>query len=203
MAVATDGPVRAERRMQQRLERGEAAALSELYDRYASLVHGLANRVLDDERAADAVTREVFAQVWENPSAHDPGRGPVRTWLSELTRDLAVRRLHARGAAELRRDGADPEDPEAREELQEKVREAAVAARADYIVTSMPASLRAALNLAYHHRRDYRGAAADLGVTEVEIRRRMRLGLQLLSTAHAVTPPKSLPDADRGPGGAA
>lgn len=48
----------------------------------------------------------------------------------------------------------------------------------------MPASLRAALELAYIQRRDYRQAAADLGVTGDEARRRLRLGLQLLSTAN-------------------
>ncbi|NEE22389.1 RNA polymerase, partial [Streptomyces sp. SID7499] len=41
------------------------------------------------------------------------------------------------------------------------------------------------LELAYIHRRDYRQTAADLGVTEDEARRRLRLGLQLLSTANA------------------
>ncbi len=56
-----------DRKMQQRLARGEAAALGEMYDRFASLVHNLAHRVLDDERAADSVTREVFARVWEHP----------------------------------------------------------------------------------------------------------------------------------------
>jgi RNA polymerase sigma-70 factor (ECF subfamily) len=48
--------------------------------------------------------------------------------------------------------------------------------------------LRAALELAYFQRRDYRQAAADLGVTEDEARRRLRLGLQLLSTAHDAGP---------------
>ncbi|GAA0489099.1 hypothetical protein GCM10010361_62880 [Streptomyces olivaceiscleroticus] len=48
----------------------------------------------------------------------------------------------------------------------------------------MPAPLRAALELAYFQRRDYRQTAADLGVTEDEARRRLRLGLQLLATAH-------------------
>ena len=62
-----DAPPRWDRKMQQRLARGEAAALGELYDRFASLVHGLAHRVLGDERAADGITREVFAHVWEHP----------------------------------------------------------------------------------------------------------------------------------------
>jgi RNA polymerase sigma-70 factor (ECF subfamily) len=68
-----------------------------------------------------------------------------------------------------------------------------VAARADYIVTAMPAPLRAALDLAYVQRRDYRQAAADLDVTEDEARRRLRLGLQLLATAHD-SGPSEAPD---------
>ena len=50
-------------------------------------------------------------------------------------------------------------------------------------VRSLPAPLRAALELAYFQRRDYRQTALDLGVTDDEARRRLRLGLQLLATA--------------------
>jgi RNA polymerase sigma-70 factor (ECF subfamily) len=183
-----DVPPRWDRKMQQRLARGEAAALGELYDRFASLVHGLAHRVLGDERAADSITREVFAHVWEHPDAYDPRQGPLRTWVAALTHRLAVQRLRATETAALT-----PGDTgtEATEELERKVRRASVAARADYIVHSMPTPLRAALDLAYFQRRDYRQTAVDLGVTEDEARRRLRLGLQLLSTAH---------DAGRPPG---
>ncbi|OAH12095.1 RNA polymerase sigma factor [Streptomyces jeddahensis] len=177
--MAKESPPRWDRRMQQRLARGEAAALGELYDRFASLVHGLAHRVLDDEEDADRITREVFAHVWENPDAFDPRQGPLRSWVATLTHRLAVQRLRQTEAAALARDGSGTT-----EDLERKVRRASAAARADYIVTNMPAPLRAALELAYFQRRDYRQAAADLGVTEDEARRRLRLGLQLLSTAH-------------------
>lgn len=187
-----DAPPRWDRRMQQRLARGEAAALGELYDRFASLVHGLAHRVLGDERAADRITREVFAHVWEHPDTYDPRQGPLRTWVATLTHRLAVQRLRATETAALTEGGAgSPED--FTEELERKVRHASVAARADYIVHSMPAPLRAALELAYVQRRDYRQTAADLGVTEDEARRRLRLGLQLLSTAHDAAPPGAPP----------
>ena len=180
-----DAPPRWDRKMQQRLARGEAAALGELYDRFASLVHGLAHRVLGDERAADGITREVFAHVWEHPEAYDPQQGPLRSWVATLTHRLAVQRLRTTETAALAQgSGGSTED------LERKVRRASVAARADYIVTSMPAPLRAALDLAYFQRRDYRQTAADLGVTEDEARRRLRLGLQLLATAHdAGAPP--------------
>ncbi len=70
-----DAPPRWDRKMQQRLARGEAAALGELYDRFASLVHSLAHRVLGDERAADGVTREVFAHVsGSTPTPTTPSR---------------------------------------------------------------------------------------------------------------------------------
>jgi RNA polymerase sigma-70 factor (ECF subfamily) len=186
-----DAPPRWDRKMQQRLARGEAAALGELYDRYASLVHSLAHRVVGEEHAADTVTREVFAHVWEHPETYDPKQGPLRSWIAGVTHRLAVQRLRDREERQRRERGEWDGEVPGGEELESKVRRASVAARADYIVHSMPAPLRAALELAYFQRRDYRQTAVDLGVTEDEARRRLRLGLQLLSTAH---------DAGRPPG---
>ncbi|MFD7501766.1 RNA polymerase sigma factor [Streptomyces sp. NPDC059850] len=185
--MANDAPPRWDRRMQQRLARGEAAALGELYDRFASLIHHLAHRVLEDEDAADRITREVFAYVWENPDAYDPKQGSLRSWIATLAHRQAVHRLRSRTTEDSDSEGEGGGDDVA---VEERVRDASVAARADYIVTSMPAPLRAALELAYFDRRDYRQAAAALGVTEDEARRRLRLGLQLLSTAY-VPPPRT------------
>ncbi|MGX2995332.1 sigma-70 family RNA polymerase sigma factor [Streptomyces sp. JNUCC 64] len=188
--MAKDVPPRWDRRTHQRLTRGEAAALGELYDRYASLVHGLAHRVLADEAGADRITREVFTHVWEHPGAYDPRQGPLRTWVASLTHRFAVERLRRTETAALTEGTADAAASTA--ELERKVRHAATTARADYIVAAMPASLRTALEQAYFQRRDYRTTAADLGVTAEEARRRLRLGLQLLATAHdtAGTPPE-------------
>ncbi|MFF8384958.1 RNA polymerase sigma factor [Streptomyces kanasensis] len=194
--MAKDTPPRWDRRMQQRLARGEAAALGELYDRFASLVHNTAHRVLEDQETADLVTREVFGYVWENPDAYDPREeGSLRAWIARLARRQAVYRLRQSGARALAEHGGG-----SAEELEQKVRRAAVAARADYIVTAMPAPLRKALELAYFQRRDYRQTAADLGVTEDEARRRLRLGLQLLSTAHT-RPVEGSPPGHGGYGG--
>jgi RNA polymerase sigma-70 factor (ECF subfamily) len=181
-------PLHWDRTMRQRLARGEAAALGEFYDRFACLVHGLAHRVLGDERAADRITREVFTHVWQHPDTYDPKQGPLRTWVATLAHRLAVQRLRDTETAALVREGAGSP-----EELEGKVRDASVAARADYIVQSMPGPLRAALELAYFQRRDYRETAADLGVTEDEARRRLRLGLQLLSTARGAGTPGAPP----------
>lgn len=103
----------------------------------------------------------------------------MRSWIASLAQRQSVHLLRAAEAELMRAGGA-----RTAEEVEEKVRAASRAARADYIVTSMPAPLRDALELAYFKRRDYRQAAADLGVTEDEARRRLRLGLQLLSSAN-------------------
>ncbi|MFI0718808.1 sigma-70 family RNA polymerase sigma factor [Streptomyces sp. NPDC021224] len=171
--MATPAPPRWDRKMRQRLARGEEAALGELYDRYASMVHNLAYRVLDDDDAADQITREVFGYVWENPDDFDPKHGSLRSWLAALTQRQSVHRLRQYASR-----GHSTSD-----EVEARVREANTAARADFIVTSMPAPLRDALELAYRRRLDYRDAAAGLGVSADESRRRLRLGLQLLSTA--------------------
>jgi RNA polymerase sigma-70 factor (ECF subfamily) len=186
--MAKEAPPRWDRKMQQRLARGEAAALGELYDRFASLVHSLAHRVLGDEKAADRITREVFGYVWENPDAYDPKLGSMRSWVATLTQRQAVKRLReAESAARRESGGSNTEDVEL------KVLKASTAARADYIRSSMPLPLRQALELAYYKRRDYRQTAAVLGVTEDEARRRLRLGLQLLSTANNPLPSTSPP----------
>ncbi|WP_425583527.1 sigma-70 family RNA polymerase sigma factor [Streptomyces macrosporus] len=166
--------------MRWRLARGEEPALGELYDGYASMVHGLALRFLDDQEAADRIVGEVFAEVWEHPLAYEPKRGSLRSWLVELTHRQSVRHLCERIPC-----------GESCEGLEERVRTASAVARADLMATAMPVSLRDALELTYARRRDYRAVAAELGVSEDEARRRLRLGLRMLSTAVTRTVPGS------------
>ncbi|AEW94741.1 MULTISPECIES: RNA polymerase sigma factor [Streptomycetaceae] len=192
--MATPAPPRWDRKMQQRLARGEEAALGELYDRFASLVHAIAHRVMDDDTAADQITREVFGYVWEHPEAYDPKNGNLRSWIAAVAQRQSVHRLRS-SAVERTVAG----EGCAAGQFEDRVREASTAARADFIRESMPASIRATLDLAYIKRRDYRQAAAELGLTEDEARRRLRLGLQMLSTA--IEQP-SLPRPPAGPGSA-
>ncbi|RMI29557.1 sigma factor [Streptomyces triticirhizae] len=166
--MAHETPPHWDRNMRERLRRGEAAALAELYDRFASLAYGIAQRVLDDETATGQVTREVFATIWETPESFDPRQSTMRAWIAAQAHRLAVARLRERAAGPA---------------VHEQVRAAATAARADYIVTAMPAPLREALELTRFQRQDYRQMARRLGIREDEARRRLRLGLQLLSSA--------------------
>ncbi|MFC7219161.1 sigma-70 family RNA polymerase sigma factor [Streptomyces polyrhachis] len=171
-----------DRKMQQRLTRGEAAALGELYDRHASMVYGLVHRVLGDDEAAQEITADVFAYLWQHPDAYDPARGQLRSWFAGLAQKRAVRRLRWDELNEHKEHGRTPTAAEERE-AERRIRLLGAHARADFIVQSMPATLRASLELAYFQRRDYRQVAAEFGITEAEARRRLRLGLQLVSSA--------------------
>jgi RNA polymerase sigma-70 factor (ECF subfamily) len=193
-----DGQAPAEdRALHRRLVDGEAAALGECYDRFAPVVHGLARAVLGDDPAADRITCEVLARLWEHPEDYD-GSGPLRAWLIGLTHRLAVQRLRDARSGAGKRVGVPAAAEQAvrdagqaareAEELERSVRDACVAARADHLVTSMPVELRSALELVYFRRRDCRQTAADLGITEDDTRRRLRHGLHVLASAHAAWP---------------
>ncbi|AXI78135.1 sigma-70 family RNA polymerase sigma factor [Peterkaempfera bronchialis] len=181
--MATPTPIRWDRQIQQRLACGEEAALGELYDQFSPLVHGLANRILDSQEAAEQITREVFAQVWEHPEAYNPERGTMRSWIGTLTHRRAVERL--RRHTGLADDGEASALPAQSAGLEEEVLAAATAARVQYIVTSLPHALRETLTLTYFGGRTYRQAARELGIPEATAKHRMRLGLQLLATALA------------------
>ncbi len=89
--AAADGPV-----LVARIASGDTAALSELYDRYAAMLHALARRVLSDASDAEEVVQEVFLQVWKQAVRYDTSRSSVSTWLVLITRSRAIDRLRSR-----------------------------------------------------------------------------------------------------------
>jgi len=79
-----------------RLARRDERALEELYRRTSSRVYGLAASVLQDAQAAEEVTLDVYARVWEDPGLYQRERGAPMTWLLIFTRCRAIDRLRSR-----------------------------------------------------------------------------------------------------------
>lgn len=65
-------------------------ALSELYDRYASLIYSFAWRALQQEEGAREVMQSVFVRIWTTEAEFDPNKGQFRNWIITITRNLAV-----------------------------------------------------------------------------------------------------------------
>jgi len=77
----------------------DESALAELYDRYGSLVYGVALRVLRDVSAAEEVLQDIFHRLWNVAGRFDPARGSLPAWLAVTARHRAIDRLRQREPA--------------------------------------------------------------------------------------------------------
>ncbi len=78
---------------------GNERALSELYDRYATLIYGAGMRYLGDRALAEDLVQDVFTAVWRGAASFDPARASFATWMYRITRNRAtdlIRRRRAR-----------------------------------------------------------------------------------------------------------
>lgn len=78
------------------IARNQTEALNELYHRYHRLIFSLALAVVGDSPSAEEVTLDVFTRVWQKAETYQPNRASVRTWLSHITRNLALNVLRHR-----------------------------------------------------------------------------------------------------------
>ncbi len=72
------------------MARGEKAAMSALYDRYAARLMGLAVLLVRDRDEAQDLVHDVFVEVWRVAGQYDPSRGRVWTWLAVRMRSRAI-----------------------------------------------------------------------------------------------------------------
>jgi len=90
-----------------RLQRREAAALGELYDRYGKLAYSLIFRVVRDAGVAEDLVQETFLRVWNRAQGFDAERGSLGPWLLAVARNRAIDYVRssggkmAKGALEL------------------------------------------------------------------------------------------------------
>jgi RNA polymerase sigma-70 factor, ECF subfamily len=173
-----------------RVARGDAAAFSALYDRYAREVYVLAAHLLG-KSDAEEVVQDVFLRLWKYADRFDRERGSFRAWFMTIARhrlldELRRRRRVAVAAGtidDLLANAADPdvdlEEGAWRHDRRHVVLEA---------MKALPAVQRRALVLAYFGGLSQASIAAELGWPLGTVKTRLRLGLQKLRaslTRHA------------------
>ncbi len=70
-------------------------ALAELYDRHATVMMGIAYRILQNRRDAEDLLHDVFLEAWHKAASYDAKRGTVRSWLITRVRSRAIDRLRS------------------------------------------------------------------------------------------------------------
>lgn len=94
-----------------RVSADDEQAISDLYDRFGSLVYRMAYQSMPSRADADDVVQEVFVRLWRTASRYDPKRAALVTWVMLLARRMMVdrlRRMRARVKPSLLEEGWSP-----------------------------------------------------------------------------------------------
>ncbi len=176
------------------VQREDAAALSELYDRYGRLVFSLARQIVGDAASAEEITQDVFVRVWEKAISYDGNRAQVSTWITRIARNRSIDVLRHRQARadfqtmdwEDMRTGMISEETNPEKMTFYALRRQQVLAA----LRQLPESQRQALFLAYFYGMSQREIAEHLNQPLGTVKTRIRLGMQKLRTLLAEEHPQ-------------
>jgi RNA polymerase sigma-70 factor (ECF subfamily) len=162
----------------------DPGALGPLYDRYASLVYGLALGILANPDEAQDLSQEVFLTLCRQHN-YDAARGTLGAYLTTLTRSRAIDRLRrrTRSVRLLRAQWQSAPPPEPAASPLERVSMGECAERVRRALGELPDSERRALEMAYYQGLTQAEIADDLGAPLGTVKSWCRRGLQELKRA--------------------
>lgn len=168
----------------QRILAGDDSGLSELYDRHAPFVLGVALKIVRDQNEAEDVVHDAFIVIVERADQFRPERGSLIAWLVTTARNLALDRARRRTRRaqitdeELRHEPNEPvPDPEALSWLEHR-RAVVVAALA-----RVPDAQRRTLEIAFFEGLSYPEIAEREGVPLGTVKSRAARALDALRAA--------------------
>lgn len=93
-----------------RVANGDESAFLLLYDRYATRVHALTLRILNDPMLAEETTQDTFLKLWSRARLYLSERGSLLLWLLTIARRTALDRLRLEARRPMLSDSNDPEE---------------------------------------------------------------------------------------------
>ncbi|HKI85155.1 MAG TPA: sigma-70 family RNA polymerase sigma factor [Thermoanaerobaculia bacterium] len=172
-----------DRLLAERHRHGDPEAFSELYDRFSSMVFGLAYRLIGNREEAADVAQEVFLRIFRHLGRFR-GRSSLKTWIYRITMNqcrsyLARRRRpgisladeHPENGMELEATALGPERRAAGHEL---------GSRLNHALAEMSPKLREAVLLRDLEGLDYREIGRILKVRPGTVRSRIARGREQL-----------------------
>lgn len=79
-----------DRELWNRIRSGDAEAFNSFYRENAPRLQGWLRRIVGDAQAAEDLTQETFARMWERPNGYEPERGTPRAYLFGMGRKRAA-----------------------------------------------------------------------------------------------------------------
>jgi RNA polymerase sigma-70 factor (ECF subfamily) len=179
-----------DRELVARAAAGDGRAMTDLYDRYGSVLYTVAYRVVGQRADAEEVVVEAFAQAWREAARFEAGRGSVAAWLTMIARSRALDLVRARsrrdrlaanaanaaasgldGGSATPDHGASPADRAEDDERRRVVRQA---------MDGLSPAQRQAIELAFFEGLSQSEIAARLNEPLGTVKTRVRLGMQKL-----------------------
>lgn len=159
------------------IARTQQDALAEVHRRYGGALVGLAQRLLQNRSLAEDVAQEVLVRLWRNPTAFDPERGSLRSYLFAQTHGRSVDLVRAEEARRSREERSVRLSTPDSGEVEREAWQLFVGAQARAALDSLSEPERAAIELAYFGGLTYRQVATQLEEPEGTIKGRIRSGL--------------------------
>lgn len=158
----------------------EDAALRVLFEQHAAPLLSYALRLTGGDRGrAEDVVQETLLRAWRHPQALDPERGPVRSWLFTVARNVAVDAHRARKARPTEVGDEALAVVPAMDEIEQALDSWLVADA----MSSLTPDHRAVLVETYYRGRSVAEAAAVLGVPAGTVKSRTFYALRALKLA--------------------
>ena len=76
-----------------RIAAGDESAVSQLYDRFGSLVYRMAYQTMPTRAEAEDAVQEIFVRLWRTAERYDPKRAALVTWVMLISRRHLVDKL--------------------------------------------------------------------------------------------------------------
>jgi RNA polymerase sigma-70 factor (ECF subfamily) len=158
----------------------EDTALRVLYEQHAAPLLSYALRLTGGDRGrSEDIVQETLLRAWRHPQALDPQRGPVRSWLFTVARNVAVDAHRARRARPTEVGDAPLALVAAADDI-EKALDSWLVADA---MGSLSSDHRAVLVETYYLGRSVAEAAAVLGIPAGTVKSRTFYALRALKLA--------------------
>lgn len=168
-----------------RLKAGDMSACRECVQQHSDELFRLANRMLQDEQAAEDVVQDTFLNAFKGLE-HFDGRSTLGTWLFRITYNNALMRLRARKPVETLDGDTDLDEKTLtlavpwREMPEAVVAQGETAAQLQAAIDALPAGLRAVFQLRDVEERSTAETAEILDLTESAVKVRLHRARMLL-----------------------